>query len=373
MKVLTAIGKPDINERLKKEYKYEVIGRDIQYQEGILEILEEREDIETILLSNNLPEEINFNILISKIININKKIEIIVFLKEKNEDIENFLNSKKIYKIYYLDNYELFFINLKNKISNIDISKNIEEFKSIIFNETNNIDKSYVDKKIYLSTGKIISISGVFGSGKSIISILLGKYLSKNNRVLLIDFDFFNNSISTILGVKKIVSKGIKDNYLDSIIKYEKNLYVLNSLDKFITENQIENKYFITNLFEKIKNKFDFIIVDTSSNIKFMENKIIFSNSSEIVFLIEPNLSEIKKSNIYLEKILTDFEIENSKINIIFNKTNKYKFSEEMLKEIYPEFKVIGEIEYNDKYNLIINKNIFKEINLYEKIFNKLL
>ncbi len=83
MKIITAIGIPEINERLKKENNFEVIGRDIQYQEGILEILEEREDIEGVIVSNNLIEEMNFNTLISKIIEINKNIEIIVFSKRK--------------------------------------------------------------------------------------------------------------------------------------------------------------------------------------------------------------------------------------------------------------------------------------------------
>ena len=46
MKILTAIGDPYINERLNEYENIEVIGKDIQYQEGILEILEIREDID---------------------------------------------------------------------------------------------------------------------------------------------------------------------------------------------------------------------------------------------------------------------------------------------------------------------------------------
>ena len=96
MKVITAIGIPEINKRLKNENIYEVIGRDIQYQEGIIEVLEEREDIEGLIISNILPEEVEFKELIYKILEIASKIEIIVFLKEKNEEIEMFLNSQNI-------------------------------------------------------------------------------------------------------------------------------------------------------------------------------------------------------------------------------------------------------------------------------------
>ena len=115
MKIITATGIPEINERLKKETNFEVIGKDVQYQEGILEILEEKRDIEGVILSNNLIIEMEFNLLISRILEINKDIEIVVFLKEKDDKIEIFLNSNEIYKIYYLDNYEMFFLCLKNK------------------------------------------------------------------------------------------------------------------------------------------------------------------------------------------------------------------------------------------------------------------
>lgn len=394
MKIITAIGIPEINERLKKETEYEVIGKDILYQEGILETLEEIEDIEGILLSNNLIEEINFNLLISKIIDINKNLEIIVFLKEKDEEIELFLNSKKIYRIYYLDNYELFFLNLNSKkMSNIDISKNIEDFKKIIYEEKN-IDEIQIEKQnenflikqnqfvkndennymlIDSLKKSIISFCGSYGVGKSIISIFFAKYLSKNNRVLLIDADFLNKSINTILGISRFPKNYNKNNILNSIIKYKENLYILSSLENFVSNFDSINYSNFYKCIEQLKIEFDFIIIDMSSDFLNSKNNIIFSFSSEIVFLIEPNLSEVKKANIYLEKIVRDYEIEESKINIIFNKCNKYKINEKILNEIYSEENIIGEIDYNEKCNLIINKNNLKEENSYEKIFEKLL
>ncbi len=362
MKVITAIGIPEINKRLKNENIYEVIGRDIQYQEGIIEVLEEREDIEGLIISNILPEEVEFKELIYKILEIASKIEIIVFLKEKNEEIEMFLNSQKIYKIYYLNDYEQFFMSFKkSNLSKEDISKSIEDFKKIILKnplKEFNKEKNMNEKSI-LSRGKIISITGVFGTGKSIISIIIAKYLSKNRKVLLIDSDYFNCSINTILGTS---------NNKNSIYKYNENLSIL-----FLEENYFYSYENINQLFVKIKEEFDFIIIDTSSNLEIDKNRFILSNSSKVITLIEPNLSEVKKSNIFLEKIIRDFEIDISKVNIIFNKINKYKISKRILKEIYSEINILGEIEYSEKYNLIINKNIFKDQNIYEDIFQKLL
>lgn len=398
MKVITAIGVPEINEKLKNREGYEVIGKDIQYQEGILEILEERDDIDTILISNNLPEEMNFNILINKIINLKKEMEIIVFLKEKDEIIEMFLNSKKIYKIYYLENYEIFFENLNSNMSNADISKNIEDFKKIIMEEKNstfeekritsktkpfeivNILKKSKEQK-YISDiknekkscGKVISLSGVHGCGKSITSIILSKYLSKKSKVILIDFDILNNSINTILGISKTPEIYDINELQKGIVKYENNFFVLTSIEKLVKNFDKTNYYWAVDIFEKLKYEFDYIIVDTETDTKTNKNRSIYTNSNEIIYLIEPNLSEVKKSNLYLEKILEDFEIDEFKINIIFNKTNKYKISDRILNEIYSEINIIGEIEYSEKYNLIINKNIYKEMDVYKNIFEKLL
>lgn len=362
MKVITAIGIPEINKRLKNENIYDVIGRDIQYQEGIIEVLEDRQDIDGVIISNILPEEVEFKELICQILEIASNIEIIVFLKEKDEEIEMFLNSQKIYKIYYLNDYEQFFRSFKkSNISKEDISKSIEEFKKIILKKPlKEINKEEnIIKKGNLSRGKIISITGVFGAGKSIISIIIAKYLSKNRKVLLIDSDYFNCSINTILGTS---------NDKNNIIKYNENLSIL-----YLEENYFNSYENFNKLFLKIKENFDFIIIDTSSNLEIDKNRFILSNSSKIVTLIEPNLSEVKKSNIFLEKIIRDFEVDISKLNIIFNKINKYKIATRILKEIYSEINILGEIEYNEKYNLIINKNIFKEQNIYEDIFQKLL
>lgn len=378
MKIITATGIPEINEGLRQEAEYEVIGKDIQYQEGILETLEEIQDIDGLIISNNLMEEINFNLLISQIIEINKNIEIIVILKEKDEEIELFLNSKKIYKIYYLDNYDLLFINSnKWNMSNKDISKNIEDFKKIIYEEKININSNIINnfenRKEYKNEDIIISFAGSYGVGKSLVSILFAKYLSRRGKVLLIDCDFVNKSINTILGISKIPKDYDKNNILSSILKYKENLYILSSLENFINKfDSIDYSQFLKYL-DILKKNFDFIIIDTSSDFFNNKNNIIFSISSEIVFLIEPNLSEVKKANMYLEKIVRDYEIEESKINIIFNKTNKYKISEKVLSEIYSETNIIGDIQYNEKCNFIINKNTIKNENCNEKVFEKIL
>ena len=54
MKIATAIGDTYINEKLKKIDNIEIVGKDISYQEGVIEILEEKRDIDILILSNNI-------------------------------------------------------------------------------------------------------------------------------------------------------------------------------------------------------------------------------------------------------------------------------------------------------------------------------
>ena len=63
-KIITAIGDENLNIFLKKQNNIEVIGNDIQYQEGIFEILEKNNNIDFLIFS----ELIKGNLLIEKIV-----------------------------------------------------------------------------------------------------------------------------------------------------------------------------------------------------------------------------------------------------------------------------------------------------------------
>ena len=42
IKIITAVNNPNLNEELKKENDVEILFKDIQYKEGIIEILENK-------------------------------------------------------------------------------------------------------------------------------------------------------------------------------------------------------------------------------------------------------------------------------------------------------------------------------------------
>lgn len=423
MKIVTAIGSPYLNKKLKEYGVCEIIGTDIQYGEGIIEFLEENKNIDLIILSNTLPGEYDLRKIINEIKKKNESIEIIVFLKEKDEYIENFLNSKNIYKIYYLDkNEEDKFLNtfcLENK--KIDIKAEIKDFKNLIFSnkkfdlisknlkEKNEIDKEtirnskfkllendiknvenkkenieveikrnnnyYLDKsedKIKKYNSKIIVISGNFSSGKSLISIILSKYIeSKNKKILLIDFDI-NNNINTILGVKKAKGSALKE----MIKEVEKNLYVLCGTEVFLEKLEDSNTYKISEFLKNIKSNFDFVIIDISSQINLKYVETIFQKADKIVFLLEPNFLELKKAKDRLEVYFNDWSVSNKKVKLLLNKTNKYKISDDIIHEIFSKIELIGSIKYNENYSLFINKNFNNFVyekeyrNIYENILS---
>ena len=357
MKVVTALANQNLNIQLSKINDIEIVAPDIQYQEGVIEILEEKNNIDILILSEVLIGNLNIKEFIIKIKNINKKINIIIILENKEESLENFLISKGIFEIYY--NNEIEIKEMINIIKNKNTSNTIQNKN--IKNKTYKVKR--INKKAH--NGIIISILGTHESGKSIFSINLIKSI-ENKKVLLIDLDLLNNSINNILNIKDKNNK---------IIKLNKKMYLLNGI-KIINKNTSNLE--IKTLFKKLKNEFDYIIIDNTSECFFDVTRYIIKNSDKCIFLLEANLLEINKSRKILNIYLQNWYIEKNKINIVLNKYNKNSIDDNVLKNIFYDIKILGKINYDDYYNLLINKKfntILKNKKLelqYKKIFNSL-
>ena len=235
-KILTAINNPKLNEELKKESNFQIIGKDIQYKEAILEVLEKNNKIDLIILSDKIPGEIKLENLIEKIKLENDKIKIIFILEKENNKIEKILIKNNIIDIYYNNK-----INLKEliKIINkqeINMEEEIIKLKKIIEEKNKNENKIKSKKFFHLKKSlkktkdkikktikiilkkekisyknsnmstKIITFSGNNKSGKSTLSLIISQYLStKNKKVLLIDGDLEKQDLSFILKKNKSI------------------------------------------------------------------------------------------------------------------------------------------------------------------------
>lgn len=390
-KILTAIGNEKINNELNKIENFKVISNDIQYKEGIIEILENMQDIDFIILNSLLPGEINLFELIKKINLLNEKIKIILFIENNNPEIDKLLSDKKIYKILYNNAIEIKdLINIikdSEIINNEELKEEINKLKSIIlenekknkfshkiksFFEDNIVNKILKNKKKIINSKsnkkdkdkniknkKVISITGPPSVGKSIFSINLAKinsYENSENKILIIDADIINSSIHTILGLPKnstTINKNI-------------NLLTLN--------NNIKE------LLEKNKNKYDLIIIDTGSCNELLElNKEIIEISNLSLFISDTNLLEINKSIKLLEKYINKLKINKDKFQIIFNKYNNKSIDFNLLGNIFSEFNIIGYLKYSVQYSELINKNNTNNLinnkikNEYSKINNLIL
>lgn len=388
-RILTAIGNEKINNELKKIENFKVISNDIQYKEGIIEILENIQDIDFIILNSLLPGEINLFELIKQINLLNEKVKLIIFIEKNNPEIDKLLSDKKIYKILYNNEIEIKdLVNIikdSEIINNEELKEEINKLKNIILEKENNnkfnkrISKLFKInniKKIFnikikekflpqnannkeknnntiltrgdikfekenIKNKKVISITGPPSVGKSIFSINFAKinsYENSENKILIIDADVINSSIHIILGLQK---NSIKINKKIDLITL--NFNNINSFKEIIEKNE---------------KKYDLIIIDTSSCNELLElNKQIIEISSLNLFISDTNLLEINKSIKLLEKYINKLKINKNRFQIIFNKYNKESIDFNLLKNIFSEFNIIGYLKYNKKYNKLINKN----------------
>lgn len=405
-KIMTAMNNPILNEELKNENDVELICKDIQYKEGVLEVLENNTEINYIIIDFNLPGEIEIEYLIEKILEINKIIKIIITIKKENKNIIN-LNNKEIIKIFYENkinlnklkkyqnnlyeiNYEKNKLNkknnfIKNKINKLKIIKN-EKFKY----KLKKIHNTKKIKKEFNNSNKIISILGNTKVGKSMTIINFAYYLSsKNYKILLVELNEESPSLYTILGCKKFnIKKQKRRIKLKIKLKNNKKNFTQKYVSKKVIKDMIikinknidlisYNKLINFKLINKLKNNYNYIFIEIYFNKNKKIYKNILTNSDKNLFLINPNLLEIKNSKKIIEK--NKFNKLNN-LNIIINNYNKYSINEKIIKNIFPKNKIIGKIIYNDSYQNLINKNFKIDILnnkilkiCIEKIVNKII
>lgn len=341
-----------INQELRNK-NINILCGDILYKEGILEFLEKNSDVDYIVLNEDLTGNIKINELVDKIKLKNNKIRIILITKNHNNQIKVFRKIEKIDK----ENIEDIILN-KNSVFNM---------KTIPINdffEDNTKD------------GTVISILGPNGVGKSIFSITFSNSI-KDKKILIVDFDVFNNSLNNLLGIKnkKDYGKNLMKSYQnnininDFIVKIENNMDYLLSMNLiFNSELQISSQR-IRNIISKLKSKYDYIIIDTSAEGLIEYTKEIVKISDELIFISGANLLELKKSQKLLEIYTREWNVSKDKIKIIFNKYTKQSLDDEVLKQIFRSYEILGKIKLSDYYDLAINKNktnkreIQKEIN----------
>lgn len=357
-KILIAMGNTILYERLMKNTKYEVISKDISYKEGILEVLSIKKNIDILILNELLEGEIDFRDLICKIREYDEHIEIIVFLENEKIELTNFLFSKGIFKIYINNQIDIdtFIINLEENIQDKtnELNEEIKRLKEIIKSQENT-NKQLQEK------GKITAIFGAYGSGKSIVSCILCKqYAKQGKKTLLIDFDIFNRSINVLHNVAKPKTNKNVYEINEKIIEVSKKEHILCGMDLLFKDNNFMDYINLYKMLEEVREQYDEIIIDNTSNIQYTYLKRILEAADSIIYLIVPTKSELKKAFLLYERIIYDFLIPKEKIKFFINKKNKYSLDEAVISKIFETHSVDGIIKYDDKIEIDMKNKIKK-------------
>lgn len=111
----------------------------------------------------------------------------------------------------------------------------------------------------------------------------------------------------------------------------------------FDSKYKISNKK-IKNILLKLKEEYDVIIIETSSECFFDYTKEIINNSELNFFILDANLLEIQKAKKLLNMYIEKWKINKEKINIIFNTYNINSTQISILKNTFNEFKILEKI-----------------------------
>lgn len=379
IKIITALGNPSLNNELKKYEEFNVIGNDIMYFDGVLEFLELNREIDYLILGEIIDIN-NLNDFIDKVINNNRKIKIIVVINKKNKKIEDILLKKGILDIFY-DDIEISeivnFLKTKNiEYLNIELRSEINNLKKLLIEKNNK--KISKNKKIILNNqeNKIIGITGARGIGKTSFCVMLANSL-KNKKVLIIDFDLINSQINDIYNKKFEYAKIDELNINNYIFNVHNNIDILIGLNILYYYNKLNLANFKIKI-NNIREKYDYILIDTYSEYNFDKNKYILNMADKIFLLTGLNKLEINKTRKLINILIKKWQINNKKINIIYYKFNilEYLINKKIInKNIFENIKIIGKIKNEILFFYNIKNNYkFNFINKFfcKKIINKI-
>lgn len=378
--ILTAILNENINYMLKEYEDINVQYDDIQYEEGLIEIIDkEKNSINYIVINEDILEQLNIDEFINKINKINRKIAIIqikntinFFKKDEKvaEEIIKIISEKEKRSIYKNNTLNML------KEENEKIKEEIKVLKNIIENNKKNklnenikkIKQNIISKKEKNRENKkeseLIVIAGETGVGKTVLSSILGKKLSKNNKVLIIDMDLLNKDMQKVFKENKHY-KLINNNVVKKI---SENLDIIFDMDLVINDFKTNKTEKLDVLLNKLLEKYEYIIIDLNY---YNEKNILnyyFSKSNKILFIIEGNLLNIEKSKFHYDELINF--INKGKIKFLLNKINKYSINKEIIEKLFK-----NKIYFELKYTSIINKflNLNGNYNVRNKNIDKLI
>lgn len=402
-KIITAMGNDVLNLELKKYAKYDVIFEDLICQDVVISKLE-KFNADVLVVSGLLQGRWNLEEFIEKIRKINNSIRIIIVTDEIDNTTKRILNDFNVLDIYLDSNIEIQDIiesidreeNIKKKYEMICETKEDYQTEKVTENVYPNIEENFSNERVIIEKAvqkqQIIAISGIPGGGKSTVAVNLCKVIAQksDSKILLIDLDTLNGNVDEILQINKVpqnIELTIDDdkkcglNYATELImknRFDANVFgelvvdcggfdvLTGNTSLHYCQNVLEEKYY-QKILQAAKEKYDFIVIDTSSNLFLDSTKWALENSNRILFVIENNYLSIKKMQQFINIVVNVWGVFKQKIDIIVNKKSKNEIEQEVIYKITDGLKVIGEIKNNEETNMLAYEKILSTINYIPK------
>lgn len=377
-KIITAINNPKINEEINKNPNIETISKDVQYREAILELLEQFKNTDIIILYEKILGKITIEELIIKIQKINPKIKIIIFLEKKDNNKIKMLLKRNVKNIYFKKDLKykkiINIINnnlLGNKIKNNKIKNNKKLINEKIKNKINNnkLNNKKINNKI-INNKLINKINNykLINNNKNKIITIIGKNNLEKNKIIIFLIEYLKNKKILFINFEKNDQK-IKNDFKFFRINFNKNIKFIYNPYLFLEKIQTEKP---EKIFEKIKQKFDFIIIKDSYIFDKEIKHNIIENTDTFVWTVslkDLGIKEISQMKRFSQKYLQNIK---SSLHIIAKNIFLKDINPSLLKKTLSEKKNIYlssfEYEYiNYKKNLKKNKRKIK-INMITKI-----
>lgn len=371
MKIILALNNEYIKKELEKEYK-QVYKYDISTKENLIEYIARKENQNSdviVITKENLSGNIDKRLFPKQIRIANKHIRVIYIVEKLEDEYKKYLFSNEIFTI--IESNNLNYSTLKEVIDEdkLVIYKDLESTNSISVNEP--AIKYNYNVKNQVIPKKMIAVYGTSGSGKTYVSSLISKNISKdlNLSLVLLDMDIqnpaidiFNNLPINNNGLNQIVTDVDKQERINKLIdKYtikdknnKKLWYMTSNTTLFDCQNKLSNKYY-NEIYKSICDKFDYSIVDLPSSPFLDVVPYTLKRADIIYFVVNPNYISIRQAIKYLDLLNKLWDIPKNNIKIIVNKIQKNSLDNFQIKSLLSGYEIVCNLTFIEDLESYIN------------------
>lgn len=401
-RIITAMANVTLNHELMKYRDFDVYENDLFYQDAVLDLIS-NEKFDVLIVSALLQGQFEFVDFISKIKKSDGTLRIIVITDEINPTFKRKLAEYQVTDIFLDDEVEMADIvdsinreePLKKKATVVNVNLEKESLLKVQEETLNEYSVHKVTQK-----QEVIVVNGINGAGKTTIAGNFARVLASktSSKVLLIDLDTLNGNLDEILEINKIpqnVEMNIDEdkkcglNYAAELIS--KNRFDVNVFSELLIEagnvdvltgntslhycQNVLNEEHYQKIIECAKEKYDFIVIDTSSNIFLDSTKWALQMANRVFFITENNYVSMKKSTQLLNTITETWGVWKEKIELLINKENGNGIDVEIVKKILKNYEVVGKIKLGEEglessyYKILESIHYVPKVSFFSRFF----